>query len=186
MRAKYGLPGEYIYYGAGPYQWPPTIFLQALRLAEAGVPVVTISIGQWDHHTPPVSLFNEYRIMLPHFDRSYHALISDLHERGLQDDVAVLVWGEFGRTPKINPQAGRDHWPDAGCALFAGAGLKPGLLVGETDSQGERSKGVPYTPQNVLATLYHVLGIDPATTLNDFGGRPVPLLDDQQPISELL
>ena len=98
----------------------------------------------------------------------------------------MLVWGEFGRTPKVNNVEGRDHWPDAGFALFAGGGFQTGQVVGETDSKAERPKTRPLGAQNVLATVYHALGIDPAQTLPDFGGRPMQLLDDGRPIAELI
>jgi uncharacterized protein (DUF1501 family) len=112
--------------------------------------------------------------------------VSDLHDRGLDKEVAVLVWGEFGRTPKINNVEGRDHWPDAGFALFAGGGLRTGQVVGETDSKAERPRSRAVGAQNVLGTLYHVLGIDPEQTLPDFTGRPRRLLDDGDPIAELV
>jgi hypothetical protein len=174
-----------------------TEYLQARRLVEAGVPVVTLTPqnhnvpskcnGQWDHHD---HIFTCLRAVLPQYDQSIHALVTDLHERGLNKDVAVVVWGEMGRTPRVGTQrgtvAGRDHWPQAGFALFAGGGLEMGQVIGATDPRGERPRGGPYTPQNVLATLYHVLGIDPVTTLNDHTGRPVYLLDDRRKIAELV
>jgi uncharacterized protein (DUF1501 family) len=113
-----------------------------------------------------------------------------LYDRGLDQDVAVVVWGEMGRTPRVGTQkgttAGRDHWPQAGFALLAGGGLRTGQVVGATNARGEVPKGQPYTPQNVLATLYHVLGIDPETTLPDHQGRPVYLLDDRAKIAEVV
>ena len=174
-----------------------TEFLQARRLVEAGVPLVTINPrnhnlpkdcnGQWDHHD---HIFRCLRAILPQYDRSLHALITDLHERGMERDVAVIVWGEMGRTPRVGTQsgtiAGRDHWPQAGFALFAGGGLRMGQVIGATDRRGELPAGEPYTPQNVLATLYHVLGISPATTLLDHQGRPHYLLDDRRKIKELI
>ena len=173
-----------------------TEYLQALRLVEAGVPVVTITPqnhelpstcnGQWDHHD---HIFKCLRIVLPQLDRSLHALLTDLAERGLAHDVLVVVWGEMGRTPRVGTQrgtvGGRDHWPQSGFAVLAGGGLQMGQVIGATDSRGERSLGRSYTPQNVLATIYHHLGIDPATTLLDSAGRPIALLDDQARITEL-
>ncbi len=181
VREKYGLGTDY---------------LQARRLAEAGVPVVTLTArnhnvpqgcnGDWDHHD---HIFKCLRVVLPQLDRSIHALVTDLHERGLDQDVAVVVWGEMGRTPRVGTQkgtvAGRDHWPDAGFALLAGGGLKTGQVIGATDPLGQRPAGQANTPQNVLATLYHVLGIDPASTLPDHSGRPIYLLDDRRRIEEL-
>src|SRR5262245_31198040 len=173
-----------------------TEFLQARRLVEAGVPVVTLTPrnrnpgpmcnGEWDHHD---HIFRCLRAVVPQLDQSIHALVTDLHERGLARDVAVVVWGEMGRTPRVGTQrgttAGRDHWPQSGFALMAGGGLRTGQVIGATDARGENPRGRPYTPQNVLATLYHVLGIDPATTLPDHQGRPMYLLDDRQRIAEL-
>jgi uncharacterized protein (DUF1501 family) len=176
-----------------------TQYLQALRLAEAGVPVVTITPpnpdassnpkcnGQWDHHD---FIFDCLRRILPLYDRAVHAFLTDLHERGLDKDVAVVIWGEMGRTPRVGTQkgttAGRDHWPQSGFALMAGGGFRTGQVIGATDPRGELPKGQPYTPQNVLATLYRHLGIDPATTLPDHTGRPMYLLDDREPVRELL
>src|SRR5262249_9171792 len=116
---------------------------------------------------------------------SLHALVTDLHERGLDQEVAVLVWGEFGRSPKIS-SLGRDHWPDVGFALFAGGGMKMGQVVGETDSRGARVRTRPVGAQNVAATIYRLLDINPEQTFPDFNGRPQYLLDDREPIEELI
>jgi uncharacterized protein (DUF1501 family) len=141
----------------------------------------------WDHHD---HIFRCLRGVAPQLDRSIYALVTDLHERGLLDDVGVVVWGEMGRTPRVGTQrgttGGRDHWPQAGFALMAGGGLRMGQVVGATDARGENPRGGAYTPQNVLATLYHVLGIDPATTLPDHQGRPIYLLDDRRKVEELV
>src|SRR5262245_24702518 len=171
-------------------------FLQARRLVEAGVPVVTLTPrnrtpgpmcnGEWDHHD---HIFRCLRAVAPQYDQSVHALLTDLHDRGLAQDVAVVIWGEMGRTPRVGTQrgttGGRDHWPQSGFALLAGGGLRTGQVVGATDARGELPVGQPCTPQNVLATLYGVLGIDPAATLPDHTGRPVHLLDDRRRIEEL-
>jgi hypothetical protein len=160
--------------------------LMARRLVEAGVSVVTLGFTRapgWDTHKDN---FRTLRILLPELDRAVHALLTDLCDRGLHDDVAVLLWGEFGRSPRITADAGRDHWPEAGCALLSGGGLRMGQVVGATDRRGEHPLGRPCTPQNVLATLYHVLGIDPALTLPDYNGRPTPLLDERDKIEPLL
>ncbi len=115
------------------------------------------------------------------------ALIEDLEQRGLLDDVTVLVWGEFGRTPKINPNGGRDHWPNVACALLAGGGLRTGQVIGATDRQAGEAKLRPVRFEEVFATLYHSLGIDVATiTVNDLTGRPRYLTDDYEPIRELI
>ena len=117
-------------------------------------------------------------------DRSVYTLVTDLYERGLDKEVLVLVWGEFGRTPRIS-LAGRDHWPDASFALFSGA-VRTGQVIGQTDPRGERPRSRPLTAQNVIGTVYHALGIDYQQKLNDFSGRPMQLLDDGAPIAELV
>ena len=158
-------------------------WLQARRLAEAGVSFIYLKgPGGWDTHS---NNFVTLRRQLPQVDHLLHTLITDLHTRGLGDDVAVILWGEFGRTPKVNARAGRDHWP-TGFVMISGGGLKMGQVVGATDAYSAKPTSVPYTPANVMSTLYHVLGIDPATTIPDFGGRPRYLLDDQRPITELV
>jgi hypothetical protein len=191
VRDRYGSKDDkYIYVGTRPDSpWEGHKFLLARRLVEAGVPVVTLRAGGWDHHGNVVSsqggtIFVSLRSALPLLDRSLSALVSDLHERGLDKEVVVLVWGEFGRTPKV-AQNGRDHWPDAGFALFAGA-VRTGQVVGQTDSRGQRPRSRAVGAQNVLGTVYHVLGIDPKQKLLDFAGRPVQLLDDGEPIRELV
>ncbi|HWE35241.1 MAG TPA: DUF1501 domain-containing protein [Isosphaeraceae bacterium] len=192
VRAKYGSKDDKYIYGNEPKPtvgWPSEKFLLARRLVEAGVSVVTMRIGTWDYHgttSGTGNIFTGLRSQLPLLDRSIHALVTDLHERGLDREVAVLVWGEFGRTPRVNNVEGRDHWPEAGFALFAGGGLRTGQVVGATDSKGERPKSRPLGAQNVLGTLYHALGIDPSWSLPDFSGRPLRLLDDGEPIAELV
>lgn len=171
-----------------PVTWDWESFVRARRLAEAGVPFVSMQVGLWDHHCADglPSLFESYRSLLPLYDNCLSALITDLHERGLHQDVCVVVWGEFGRTPRINKFGGRDHWPAAGSVLFSGGGLRMGQYVGATNANGEYPVTRAYTPQNILATLYHVLGIDPAATLPDHSGRPQYLLDDRDPVKELI
>ncbi|MBI3862837.1 MAG: DUF1501 domain-containing protein, partial [Planctomycetia bacterium] len=158
-------------------------FLFARRLVEAGVPVVTLKVGDWDTHEHN---FRDMREQLPQLDRGFHALVSDLYDRGLDRDVAVVLWGEFGRAPRVTRIAGRDHWPEAGAAVVAGGGFRVGQAIGETDSQAGQSKVRPYTPANILANMYHHLGIDPATTIPDFRKRPMYVLDDREPVHELL
>ena len=160
-------------------------FLLARRLAEAGVAVVTVlAPGYWDTHSDN---FKTMRQLLPQVDKGIHALVTDLHQRGLDKDVTVVVWGEYGRTPKINKAAGRDHWPQASFALIAGGGFKMGQVIGATTAKAEHPVGGAYIPQNLLATLYQeVFGIDPATTLTDHSGRPIYLLDERELIKELL
>jgi Protein of unknown function (DUF1501) len=157
-------------------------FLMARRLAEAGIAVVTLKVGDWDTHEKN---FRDMREQLPQLDQGFHALVTDLYDRGLEKDVAVVMWGEFGRAPKISRGDGRDHWPEAGAAVVAGGGFQVGQVIGETDAQGGRSKGKPYTPSNVLACLYGHLGIDPATTIPDHARRPMHVLDDREPVREL-
>jgi Protein of unknown function (DUF1501) len=158
-------------------------FLLARRLVEAGVSVVTLKVGDWDTHEKN---FIDMREQLPQLDHGFHALVTDLHERRLDKDVAVVMWGEFGRAPKISRGDGRDHWPDAGAAVIAGGGFRVGQVIGETDSHAGRAKGNPYTPSNVLANLYHHLGIDPATTIPDHSKRPMHVLDEREPVRELI
>ncbi len=157
--------------------------LRARRVVEAGVSVVTLKLGDWDTHEHN---FRDMREQLPQLDQGLHALVTDLHDRGLDKDVAVVVWGEFGRAPRVSRIAGRDHWPDAGAAVIAGGGFKVGQVIGETDAHAGQSKGRPYTPANVLATLYRHLGIDPAKAFPDHNDRPMHVLDDRECVKELL
>jgi hypothetical protein len=158
--------------------------LLARRLVEAGVRCVSVSFSDFDTHADN---FGRMRQLLPIVDHALHALVTDLDDRGLLADVAVVVWGEFGRTPKVNKNAGRDHWPEVGPALLAGGGLKGGQVIGATDRQGGRVVSRPVQYQDVFATLYHVLGIDPsATTLTDPNGRPQHLLERGEPVPELI
>jgi hypothetical protein len=186
--ARYG-SGQYTHQTAKDiyYPWDAKKFVLARRLVEAGVRVVTLKAGEWDHHSGPrADIFHALKHIAPLVDRSVHALVTDLEARGLSDDVLVVVLGEFGRTPKItHPGPGREHWAEAGCAVFFGGGLKMGQVVGETDTRGERAKSGAISFQNVMATLYSVLGIDLSTTLPDFTGRPQFILDDNKPIKEL-
>ncbi|MEX2185564.1 MAG: DUF1501 domain-containing protein [Pirellulales bacterium] len=158
-------------------------FLRARRLVEAGVSVVTLATGGWDTHGDN---FNSMRQQLPRIDQGIHALVTDLHDRGLDKDVAVVMWGEFGRTPRINGNAGRDHWSPAGFALMAGGGMKMGQAIGETDARGERPVGRGIMPSNVLSTLYRHMGIDTAAKLPDHNGRPMYVLEDRDVVSELV
>ncbi|MDA1016246.1 MAG: DUF1501 domain-containing protein, partial [Planctomycetota bacterium] len=166
--------------------------LKARRLVEAGVPIVQTTLSMvtprspngWDTHADN---FGAMRHILPAYDRAIHSLITDLSERGLSQDVVVVIWGEFGRHPFINnKRSGRDHWQAAGFALLSGGGLQMGQVIGATDRHGTKPSGGHYMPQNVLATLYRVLGIDPALTIPNHAGRPVYLLDDRTPVAELV
>ena len=160
-------------------------FLLARRLVEAGVRCVSLSISDFDTHS---SNYPRMRHTLPIVDHGLHALVTDLHERGMLDDVAIVAWGEFGRTPKLNSKnGGRDHWPRVGMALLAGGGMKTGQVIGATDRYAGEAITRPVHYQEVFATLYHCLGIDlAATTIAASGGRPHYLLDRTKPISELV
>jgi hypothetical protein len=157
-------------------------FLMARRLVEAGVNIVTLKIGDWDTHEHN---FRDMRDQLPELDLGFHALVTDLYDRGLEKDVAVVMWGEFGRDPRISRIAGRDHWPEAGAAVIAGGGFQVGQVIGETDSKAFQHKGRPYTPANVLASMYQHLGIDPSVTIPDYNHRPMHVLDDREIVKEL-
>jgi hypothetical protein len=157
------------------------------RLVEAGVTFVTLNTdaysGIWDTHA---KLKPESDKMLPAYDQMLSALLDDLVSRGLYERVLVLVWGEFGRTPKMNNQAGRDHWGPAGFALLGGAGIRGGVVVGSTTARGEEPNERPVGPEDILATVYHVLGIDPDTEFPDKTGRPIKVLSTGAPVRELL
>jgi hypothetical protein len=174
VRARYGdgKPYQYQYDGA------PTVndqFLVARRLVEAGVRCVTLTFGRWDSHGQNFALVRDHGRKL---DQAITALVEDLHQRGMLDDVTVIAWGEFGRTPRINREAGRDHWPQVSCALLAGGGMRTGQTIGATNRLGEYAKERPVHFQEIFATLYHNLGIDPAlTTLTDPTGRPQHLVE---------
>ena len=194
VRERYGPDRDYYFStfpGQPPTIWHTTKFLAARRLVEVGVPVVTMNIGEWDHHGvksngPQSDIISQINKVLPWWDQAIAALVTDLEDRGLLDDVLVVAWGEMGRTPRINRQAGRDHWQDSGFALLAGGGLRMGQAIGETNRLGARPKGNPHTPENVFATIYRHLGIDPSTTIPDLDGRPRHLLDDTRPIAKLI
>jgi hypothetical protein len=163
-------------------------FLSARRLVEAGVRCVTLAYGRWDWHgTPHGTTFENARHHLPMLDLGLTTLIDDLHERGMDQDVSVVVWGEFGRTPRINPNAGRDHWPSVACALLAGGGMRTGQVIGSTDRQAAQARDRPVHFQEVFATLYRNMGIDVNNaTVTDLTGRPTYLVDgNAQPIREL-
>ncbi len=160
-------------------------FLVARRLVEAGARCVTLAFSRWDHHGDN---FGALRQDLPLLDQGLSALITDLHDRGLDKDVSVLVAGEFGRTPTINKDAGRDHWPRVSFALLAGGGMKHGQVIGSTDRLGGEANSRPVLFGEIHATLYHCLGIDVAkTTVLDLTGRPQFLVDNGlQPLRELV
>ena len=159
-------------------------FLMARRLVEAGARVVTLNFGRWDFHSNNFSgLKNTH---LPLFDQGLSTLIADLHERGMDKDVSVVAWGEFGRTPRINGNAGRDHWPQVGGGIIAGGGMKTGQVIGSTDRLGAKPKDRPVHFGEVLATLYHNMGIVAHDTkLHDLSGRPQYIVDNHKPMPEV-
>jgi hypothetical protein len=182
VRARYGDGRPYNF----QYDGAPTVnehLLLARRLVEAGVRVVTLSYGRWDSHGRNFDLVRDHGAKL---DQCLSALIEDLEGRGLLRDVLVVVWGEFGRTPRINNNAGRDHWPQVNSALLIGGGLRTGQVVGATNRLGEYATQRPVQFGEVFATLYHHLGIEPwATTILDPTGRPQHLVE-HPPLRELI
>ena len=159
------------------------MLLMARRLVEAGARVVTVAYGFWDTHG---GNFRHLKQHLPLFDQGISALIEDVYARGLDKDVTVLVWGEFGRTPKINKDAGRDHWARVNGALFAGGGMNVGQVIGSTDSIAGEAKNEPVPYPNILATVYSNLGIDPHSMVYDVSGRPSPIMPSTvEPIGKL-
>ena len=176
-----GKPFKFQYDGA------PTVnehVLMARRLVEAGARSVTLSYGRWDSHGSNFDLVRDHGAKL---DQCVSALVRDLDQRGMLDDTLVVVWGEFGRTPKINPKGGRDHWPQVSSALLAGGGFNHGQIIGSTNRLGEVPETRPVHIQEICATMYRGLGIDTmSTTLLDNTGRPQYLLDHREPLKELI
>ena len=183
LRERYGKGTEKIQGDAAPRLNEQ--FLLARRLVQAGVRVVTVSYSFWDWHG---NNFKIARENLPDFDQAITALVQDLHDQGMADDVSVLAWGEFGRTPRINANGGRDHWPNVSCALLAGGGMKTGQVIGATDRLGGEAADRPVHFQEIFATMYNNLGINPnTTTVPDLTGRPHYLVDGQfQPMKEVV
>jgi hypothetical protein len=182
IRARYGdgKPYTFKYDGA---ETNNELVLQARRLVEVGVRCVTLTYGRWDSHGDNEGLVRHHGVRI---DQAVHALVTDLEERGMLDDVTVLVWGEFGRTPRINGNGGRDHWPQVSCAYMAGGGMQTGQAIGSTNLLGEHAHSRPVHVQEIFATLYHNLGIDiSATTITDPTGRP-QYLTQRDPIRELV
>jgi len=153
------------------------------RLVEVGVSFVTCYYGGWDHHEDLFKKLKESH--LPKFDQGLAALISDLDERGLLDSTLVIALGEFGRTPKVNEKAGRDHWPHAMSVLMAGAGIPRGQVIGATDAKGYYASENVHSPEDFAASLYTKMGIDPEQVLHTNTGRPVQLVNGGHPIKEL-
>ena len=160
--------------------------LLARRLVESGVTFISVrcnSLGSWDDHN---GIEKRMRAKGPGYDQGTAALISDLHERGLADRVMVVAMGEFGRTPRVNKSAGRDHWGRVMSVMLAGGGLQGGQVIGSSDSNGAVPKDRPYRPENILSVLYNHLGIDPITTFVDQSGRPRYVLERREPVAELV
>jgi hypothetical protein len=171
LRERYGNDGK--------------MFLTARRLIEAGVRVVNFNWGSWDTHS---NNFGHLQTQLPKLDRAMHSLLEDLNIRGLDDDVTVVMWGEFGRTPRVNSnKGGRDHWYEVAMCFLAGGGMKMGQAIGKSSRNAERAVERPVYLLEVMATLYHNLGIDvKSTTITDPAGRPQYLVDHREPIHELI
>ena len=181
VRARYAL-GSSKHQGDGAPLWNDQLLI-ARRLIESGVRVVTVAYGFWDTHG---NNFGHLKNNLPVVDAGLSALGEDIHQRGLADDVSLIVWGEFGRTPKINKDAGRDHWAPVQAALLSGGGMQMGQVIGSTDKTGGYAESRPVHYRDVLATIYHNLGIDPHQFVRDINERPVQILpEDARPIREL-
>jgi hypothetical protein len=182
VRERYG-KGSSKNVDDGPPVWNDQILI-CRRLIEAGVRCVTLGYGRWDYHN---NNFGQMKSRLPLLDQGLSALISDLHESGMDKDVTVIVCSEFGRTPKVNGKAGRDHWPQANCAILAGGGMKTGQVIGSTTSDAARPEKRPVKFQEITATLYHNLGIDPKGFIRDTAELPIKLLNQNpNPLHELV
>jgi len=194
-RERYGTGNPKVFIDSNGAPRVPQSFLAARRLIEAGARVVTVNYSKWDWHggrnaegRANNSIFLREKEDFPIFDKAITALIDDLHDRGLDEDTAVLVWGEFGRTPKISAKVGRDHWPNVACALMAGGGMRHGQVIGATDRIAGEPIARPVSFQEVFATLYQHLGINvESATINDLHGRPQYLVDlDHTALPELI
>ncbi len=187
--ARYGTGDPKVFIDDNGAPRVPQSMLMARRLIEAGARVVTLNYSKWDWHGGANnSIFKREKEDFPIFDQCVSALVEDLHERGLADDCTVVILGEFGRTPKISAQVGRDHWPQVNCALLAGGGMKTGQVIGATDRIAGEAVSRPVTFSELFATLYHNLGIDVSqTTLTDLNGRPQYLVEENaRPMKELI
>ena len=157
--------------------------LTARRLVEAGVRYVSVSVGGWDFHE---NIANRMRGAVPPLDKAYAALISDLDERGLLDTTLVLLTTEFGRTAKVNPRGGRDHWPSVFSTLLAGGGLKRGYVHGSSDSTGSEVESKAVTPEDIARTLYTLVGVDPDRQLLAGAGRPLSIISGGRVLRALM
>jgi len=192
---RYGTGNPKVFMDGNGAPRVPQSLLMARRLVEAGARVVTLNYSKWDWHggkntegRADNSIFLREAEDFPVFDQCVSALVEDLHQRGLDKDCTVVIMGEFGRTPKISAQVGRDHWPQVNCALLAGGGMKTGQVIGATDRIAGEAVARPVTWGELFATLYHNLGINiNTTTLQDLNGRPQYLVEDNsQPLRELI
>jgi uncharacterized protein (DUF1501 family) len=182
VRERYGR-GSAKHLGDGAPMWNDQL-LMARRLVEAGARVVTVAYGFWDTHGQN---FRYLKRHLPLFDQGISALVEDVYARGLDRTCTVVVWGEFGRTPKINKDAGRDHWARVNSCLLAGGGMRTGQVIGSTTADAGQAKDSPIHYRDVLATVYHNLGIDPHGMMVDVAGRPSPILPaEAQPIARVV
>jgi hypothetical protein len=187
--ARYGTGDPTVFMDGNGAPRVPQSLLMARRLIEAGARVVTLNYSKWDWHGGPNnSIFKREAEDFPVFDQCVSALVEDLHQRGLDQDCTVMILGEFGRTPRISAQVGRDHWPQVNCALLAGGGMRTGQVIGATDRSAGEAAARPVTFGELYATLYHNLGIDARrTTLPDLNGRPQYLVEDNaEPLPELI
>jgi hypothetical protein len=167
------------HYGTGLGQQ----LLMARRLCEAGVGFVTIQYGGWDMHG---NIAQSMQQRAPSMDHAVAAFVEDVHQRGLDQDILLVISGEFGRTPRVNGGAGRDHWAPLSTLALAGGGLKMGQVVGESNAKVEVPKSRPITPQDLMATIFQVLGIDQDLQFKDPSGRPIPMINGGKPIPELV
>lgn len=181
LRARYGI-GSSTHLGDGAPMWNDQLLI-ARRLVEAGARCVTVAYGFWDTHG---NNFGHLKQHVPLFDQGISALVEDIYARGLDQDVTVVVWGEFGRTPKINKDAGRDHWARVSNALLAGGGMRVGQVIGSTDKLGGAAASHPVHYLDVLATVYQNLGIDPHMFIQDKSGRPFMILPGSAKVIEEL
>ena len=187
--ARYGTGNPKVFIDDNGAPRVPQSLLMARRLIEAGARVVTLNYSKWDWHGGSYNtIFKREEEDFPIFDQCVSALLEDLHQRGLDQDCSVLIAGEFGRTPKISDQVGRDHWPQVNCALLAGGGMKHGQVIGATDRLAGEAVSRPVTFGEIYATLFHNLGIDTSqATIQDLNGRPQYLVEDNaKPLPELV
>ncbi|HTU17231.1 MAG TPA: DUF1501 domain-containing protein [Gemmataceae bacterium] len=181
LRERYGR-GSPKHLGDGAPMWNDQL-LMARRLVEAGARCVTVAYGFWDTHGQN---FRHLKRHLPLFDQGISALVEDIYARGLDRTTTLVVWGEFGRTPKINKDAGRDHWSRVNGALLSGGGMRTGQVIGSTDAAAGEARDQPIPYRDVLATVYHNLGIDPNGMVYDVSGRPTPILpSENRPIERV-